>query len=241
MTRTIQSKALSNHPSRNRTRWATVGVRSAVAAIVLLGLGSAVAPEASAAATSTKATVVRWIDGDTVVTSKGTIRLIGIDTPERGTCGAKKARRWAKKHAPVGSTVRLVNPSSVVNRDKYDRKLRFVEAQGRDIGLSQIRHGAKARYDGRDGYDRHARQKAYRTADANHADYRCSATAPSGDKASYAPISKHSCPAKAPIKGNASSHIYHMPGQRYYAVTDPEECFATEAGAIKHGYRKAKV
>ncbi len=241
MMSTSETRSMASRPSRSRTRWTTIGFRSALAAIVLLGLGTAMASEASAKATSTKATVVRWIDGDTVITTKGTIRLIGIDTPERGTCGAKKARRWAKAHAPVGSTIRLVNPSSVVNRDKYDRKLRFVEAYGLDIGLGQIRHGAKARYDGRDGYDRHARQKAYRKADANHADYRCSAASPSGNKASYAPISKHSCPAKAPIKGNASSHIYHMPGQRYYAVTDPEECFATEAGAIKHGYRRAKV
>ncbi len=141
--------------------------------------GSAVATPAISPAlttkssTSTAATVEFWIDGDTVVTSKGTIRLIGIDTPERGTCGVKKARRWARAHAPVGSTVRLINPPSVINKDKYDRKLRFVVAQGLDIGLGQIRHGAKARYDGRDGYDHHPRQKSYRKADAKHADYRC--------------------------------------------------------------------
>ena len=55
------------------------------------------------------------------VTSRGTVRLIGIDTPEVGKCGAKKATRIARRLAPVGSTVRLGNPSSVQNTDKYDR------------------------------------------------------------------------------------------------------------------------
>ncbi|MCI5825567.1 MAG: cell wall-binding repeat-containing protein [Arcanobacterium sp.] len=54
------------------------------------------------------------------------------------------------------------------------------------------------------------------------------------------PIGKN-CPANYPIKGNGQSHIYHMPGQRFYAVTVPEKCFATQADARAAGYRKAKV
>ena len=65
------------------------------------------------------------------------------------------------------------------------------------------------------------------------------ATAPS--TGSYQPISKWNCPAKAPIKGNESSMIYHMPGQRYYDATTPEQCFATESAARAAGFRKAKV
>ena len=49
------------------------------------------------------------------------------------------------------------------------------------------------------------------------------------------------CPSWAPIKGNLSSHIYHMPWQRYYSRTKPEMCFANEAAAIRAGYRKSKV
>lgn len=36
----------------------------------------------------TTAKVVRWVDGDTVDSSKGRVRLIGVDTPERRACGA---------------------------------------------------------------------------------------------------------------------------------------------------------
>ena len=55
------------------------------------------------------------------------------------------------------------------------------------------------------------------------------------------PISEDNCPQSAPIKGNQSSGIYHMPGDAYYDVTDPEECFASEAAAQAAGYRAAEV
>jgi hypothetical protein len=48
------------------------------------------------------------------------------------------------------------------------------------------------------------------------------------------------CPSSHPIKGNASSMIYHVPGGAYYSRTNPEECFATESAAKSAGYRKSK-
>ena len=47
------------------------------------------------------------------------------------------------------------------------------------------------------------------------------------------------CPADKPIKGNAQSGIYHIPGGQYYKETKPERCFATEQDAQKAGYRKS--
>lgn len=55
------------------------------------------------------------------------------------------------------------------------------------------------------------------------------------------PTSLWNCPSWAPIKGNASSMIYHMPGQRFYSRTQPEDCFSSESAARNAGYRKAKV
>jgi hypothetical protein len=55
------------------------------------------------------------------------------------------------------------------------------------------------------------------------------------------PVSSWNCPSWAPIKGNADSGIYHMPGQRFYKATKPEDCFRTEAAARSADYRKAKV
>ncbi|WP_460796706.1 sunset domain-containing protein [Microbacterium sp. GXF0217] len=55
------------------------------------------------------------------------------------------------------------------------------------------------------------------------------------------PASEWNCPSWAPIKGNANSGIYHVPGGRYYEKTKPEECFRTEAAAVAAGYRKSKL
>ena len=53
------------------------------------------------------------------------------------------------------------------------------------------------------------------------------------------PASDNDCNGK--IKGNISSSgkIYHMPGGAFYARTNPEMCFATEAEASAAGFRKS--
>ncbi len=68
-----------------------------------------------------------------------------------------------------------------------------------------------------------------------------SGSASSGSKhpAVTTPVSKNDCPGWAPIKGNESSHLYHLPTGASYGVTDPEVCFATEAAAQADGYRAA--
>lgn len=45
------------------------------------------------------------------------------------------------------------------------------------------------------------------------------------------------CPDGFPIKGNASSHIYHVEGDASYGATIPEICFASEEAAQAAGYR----
>jgi hypothetical protein len=59
------------------------------------------------------------------------------------------------------------------------------------------------------------------------------------------PIDINTCPDTHPIKGNKAGRqasrpvdaIYHTPASRWYAVTDPEECFATAEDAEAAGYR----
>ncbi len=48
------------------------------------------------------------------------------------------------------------------------------------------------------------------------------------------------CVEGYPIKGNASSMIYHGPGSSSYDRTIPEMCFATEEAAEAAGYRASK-
>jgi micrococcal nuclease len=197
----------------------------------------AVAPSARADITVT-ATVDHWSDGDTVVTDLGTIRLIGVNAPDIGACGYAKATKVAEALASAGATVTLTLPTGHDDTDAYGRLLRYVDLGGVDIGLRQIKKGSQAKYDSTDGYDKHPQQKQYRQQDIKHRDY-CA----NHDLTSYKPISTNACPKKAPIKGNRSDEwIYHLPkGDQFYKVTNPEECFASEDGAKKAGYRAALI
>jgi endonuclease YncB( thermonuclease family) len=120
-------------------------------------------------ASSSRTMVAHVVDGDTVVTASGEhVRLIGVDTPERGTCGFAAATA-AMRRMVEDRRVELVNPASVQDRDQYDRLLRFVEVDGRDAGYAQIRSGfATARFDSRDGLDPHPREDRYHRADRRH-------------------------------------------------------------------------
>lgn len=119
-----------------------------------------------AASTETAASFVAVIDGDTVRTSAGTVRVIGIDTPERGECGYETAAAVVSELFSPGDPLTLVLPRGQNDRDRHDRLLRYVvTGHGTDLGLAQIEAGnAVARYDSRDGYPAHPNEAAYRAA-----------------------------------------------------------------------------
>jgi micrococcal nuclease len=88
------------------------------------------------------AVVVEVVDGDTVEVElaggRETVRLIGINTPERGECLADRAGRWLRER--IGDReVELVADSS--DRDQHGRLLRYVEVDGADVGAELIREG----------------------------------------------------------------------------------------------------
>lgn len=105
------------------------------------------------------------VDGDTIDVTSGRIRFIGIDTPERGECGFYEAAAVVQALIDrSGGKVMLVGDGE---RDRYDRELAYVHADGKDVGEVLLRFGlAVARYDSRDGYGRHDREDYYRAIDA---------------------------------------------------------------------------
>ena len=117
--------------------------------------------------------VTHVVDGDTVdVEGVGRIRVIGIDTPERGACGFESATQ-AMTVLVLGRHVSLV-PGATEDADRYGRLLRYVDVGSEDAGLSLIEDGwAIARYDSRDGYGRHPREDAYVSADLSTEDLGC--------------------------------------------------------------------
>ena len=109
--------------------------------------------------------IVRVIDGDTIVVAGDErVRLIGIDTPEKGECGFEYAKLSLENLLSDGEILFFDGAAS--DTDKYGRLLRYVEVSGVDAGLQLITEGlAIARYDSRDGYGKHDREDQYIKAD----------------------------------------------------------------------------
>jgi endonuclease YncB( thermonuclease family) len=131
-------------------------------------------------------TVRAVVDGDTVDLSDGErVRIIGIDTPERGQPGHTEAA--AAMSAMVLGRQVVLSPGARQDRDRYGRLLRYLDVDGQDVGLAMISQGwAIARYDSRDGYGHHSREATYIAADQ--------ASGPSYAAAPAPPL-----PAPAPI------------------------------------------
>jgi hypothetical protein len=110
-------------------------------------------------------TVRAVVDGDTVDLSDGErVRIIGIDTPERGQPGYSEAA--AAMTAMVLGRQVVLSPGAQQDRDRYGRLLRYLDVDGQDVGLAMISQGwAIARYDSRDGYGHHSREATYVAAD----------------------------------------------------------------------------
>lgn len=109
--------------------------------------------------------VTRVIDGDTIELENGHgVRLIGIDTPERGCPGYQEAKK-NMQDLVLAKRIVLVSDGKQ-NTDRYGRLLRYVDLGDKDIGLEQIEDGyADARYDSEDNYPKHSREDKYRDAD----------------------------------------------------------------------------
>ena len=116
--------------------------------------------------------VTRIVDGDTIELGNGeTVRLVGIDTPEVGECGFERSSEVLAQLV-LNEQVRLT--VSDEDRDQYGRLLRYVDVGTLDAGLRLIKRGlAIARYDSRDGYGYHPRERVYIAADERSPDVGC--------------------------------------------------------------------
>ena len=110
----------------------------------------AASPAAGAGTFTYRGTVTNVVDGDTLdvrLTSgkRERIRLIGIDTPERGACYAGKATERARQLAMSKPVVLRGDPSQDT-RDRYGRLLAYVWIPGGmqpgfPVGLGRFREG----------------------------------------------------------------------------------------------------
>lgn len=81
--------------------------------------------------------VNRVIDGDTIETSNGTIRLLGINTPEKKMPYYAEARDFLKQIE--NKSVEILRDKEDI--DKYDRKLRYVFYENRLLNIEILENG----------------------------------------------------------------------------------------------------
>jgi micrococcal nuclease len=162
------------------------------------------AEEAAAAALWT---VFNVVDGDTVDVrardgTEERIRVVGIDTPERGECGFGPATS-AMSALVLDQEVQL-GEGAQDDRDRYGRLLRYVDVDSVDAGLTLIEDGlAIARYDSRDGYGEHARESVYVAEDEVSENYTCAAPEPE-------PTPTPAPEAEAEAEAEAPASVYYQ-------------------------------
>ncbi len=145
-----------------------LGTLSIFAALTCVAAGSAEGPAATTGAFTYRGTVTHIVDGDTLdvrLTSgkRERIRLIGIDTPERGVCYFSRATARARQLAMSKPVVLRGDPSQDT-RDRYGRLLAYVWLPGgKDLGYQMIAGGFAKVYVYRDPFQR---LSAYRNAGA---------------------------------------------------------------------------
>lgn len=101
-----------------------------------------------------RATVVRWVDGDTVdvvvdcgfsIYSRQRLRVAGIDTPERGQDGYSEATDYAESLAPADSEVTVITSKT----GKFGRYLaQIVVPDGRDLAVAMLAENHAKEYSG---------------------------------------------------------------------------------------------
>lgn len=108
-------------------------------------------PEPAPEASRRGVVLSRVVDGDTVEVlfpngSTASVRLIGIDTPEKYgglECGARQASAAMARRVSPGQRLRLIRDPTQDSVDAYGRLLRYVALwrSHRDLGQLQIRSG----------------------------------------------------------------------------------------------------
>lgn len=211
--------------------------------------------------------VVSVVDGDTIkVNYQGkitSVRLIGVNTPETVDprksveCFGQEASNYLKSKLN-GQTVTLIADPTQSDRDKYDRLLRYVYLDGKDVGLDIISNGYGYEYTYNLPYEKQGSYLAAQTSAENAgkglwASGVCDAANVNVDSQSHqtspAPVPSVNNGANCQIKGNINSKgekIYHLPGQRFYNKTQidtskGERWFCSEQEAVNAGWRAAKV
>lgn len=190
-------------------------------------------------------------DGDSLTLAGESIRLHGIDAPELSqTCQGPRGKVWRCGQWARSQLREIVAqaPLRCIRRDtdRYGRTIATCTAGGQDVAALMVARGAAVAftrfsddYVSQERAAKAARRGLWAGSFQRPEDYRAKASIPEVPQ----PVSATGCV----IKGNISKsgHIYHVPGQAFYAKTQidtakGERWFCTEAEARAAGWRKAQ-
>lgn len=85
-----------------------------------------------------KAKVQRIIDGDTIVTNLGNVRLLGINAPERSEQYHQEAKDFLE-NLVLNKTIYLEFGKD--KKDKYNRLLAYIISENKNINLELVKNG----------------------------------------------------------------------------------------------------
>ena len=195
---------------------------------------AAFVPTATGASQHPTYIVERVIDGDTVVLSSlGTVRLIGVDTPET-VDPRQPVQQYGLESAAFlkqlaqGRSVRVEYDRQRL--DKYRRTLAYLYLpDGVFVNLEIIRQGFGHAYS---DYP-FAHLERFRDAER---EAREASRGLWADDQTASPVKASTDPARVWV--NTSSKVYHCPGTRYYGTT-VRGSYMSETAAKLEGYRPA--
>jgi endonuclease YncB( thermonuclease family) len=81
------------------------------------------------------------VDGDTIQSGKVWVRLVQINTPERGECGYQQAKDYTQKFLKLNSNLVLTKDRNLDTFDEYGRALGYLTKGNRNLNLELVKYG----------------------------------------------------------------------------------------------------
>ena len=80
-------------------------------------------------------------DGDTVQSGKVWVRLVQINTPERGECYYNEATEYTHNFLKLNGKSRLIPDEELDSFDEYGRALGYLTKGNRNLNLELVKYG----------------------------------------------------------------------------------------------------
>jgi endonuclease YncB( thermonuclease family) len=129
-------------PWRRRSRWQFGRVKALYGLFAVLGLAALAWTPSPETGTRRALPGAIVLDGDTLRVGAESIRLQGIDAPERRqTCSDGWAAGEAARRAMVALVARGTPICTRVTTDRYGRTVAVCQVNGEDIGAAMVRQG----------------------------------------------------------------------------------------------------